>query len=149
MHSELVLKFFESQSSDPKPARLEKFKPSSVAAESSISNDAESELNYRTQEIRNLELEDQNNESDPEDNNSHFEYEDEIGEDDNDSVDQYMDRYTGHNHYNYNNLSISNSMVGLNINHRRSANREAGLWWDEDEALNELTSSMSFDFIGN
>jgi hypothetical protein len=23
---------------------------------------------------------------------------------------------------------------------------EAGLWWDEDNALNELTSSVSFDF---
>ena len=25
-------------------------------------------------------------------------------------------------------------------------NKEAGLWWDEDEALNELTSSISFEF---
>lgn len=143
-HSELVLKFFESQSSDPKPARLEKLN-SSPTSEITNSNDAESELNYRTQEISNLDFEDENGSN--QDNNSHFEYEDEIDDDyDADSVDQYMNRLNGC-HNNYNNLPISNSMIGLN--HRRSANREAGLWWDEDEALNELTSSMSFDFIGH
>ena len=30
--------------------------------------------------------------------------------------------------------------------YRRRNNMEAGLWWDEDNALNELTTSASFDF---
>ena len=38
-------------------------------------------------------------------------------------------------------------MIGLNHIPKKNStmNREC-LWWDEDEALNELTSSMSFDF---
>ena len=37
---------------------------------------------------------------------------------------------------------------GLNVRSKKksSENREGGLWWDEDEALNELTSSVSFEF---
>ena len=37
------------------------------------------------------------------------------------------------------------SVNGLTRSKKR-VNKEAGLWWDEDMALNELTSSMSFDF---
>lgn len=137
-HSELVLKFFESQSSDPKPAKLHKFSPNLSDDESE--NDVHFDPTYNNQQIclSNIDLEHQDDDQEC-DVNSNFEYEDELSDD---GDDQYLNTFE--NTLNYNNLPISNSMIGLN--HRKSANREAGLWWDEDEALNELTSSMSFDF---
>ena len=34
----------------------------------------------------------------------------------------------------------------LNRNPKKKLNVETGLWWDEDNALNELTTSTSFEF---
>lgn len=101
-----------------------------------------SNIVFEHEHVDNGDEVDGDNESGCGDNNSNFEYEDEL--DDRDSVDQYLNSFERRRQV-YNNLPISNSMIGLN---HRTVNREAGLWWDEDEALNELTSSMSFDQFG-
>ena len=149
-HSELVLKFFESQTSDPKPARQMSSRLSSTQTDSCVqenyANHPEicmSNLVFMHERDDNDDNDDSDaiiidNESGCADNNSNYEYEDEL-ECDRDSMDQFDSRRA---YQNYNNLPISNSMIGLN---NRMVNREAGLWWDEDEALNELTSSLSFD----
>lgn len=45
---------------------------------------------------------------------------------------------------NYYNSSMNN--YSLNRNPKKKLNVETGLWWDEDNALNELTTSTSFEF---
>ena len=72
-----------------------------------------------------------------------------VGDDDDDE-DEYDDYNSVQNYLNnstkkQNNCLTGNS-YGLTRSSRKRINREAGLWWDEDNALNELTSSTSFDF---
>jgi len=138
-HSDLVLKFFESQQSDPKPAKMQK-NYASVPTEDLISK-------IKEISVSNIDLS----------RSSHqfYEYEEEDDDDDEYDGEDYDEEYLRGTirENNYNNMAISNSMIGLNQSvtskKSQSANREAGLWWDEDEALNELTSSMSFDFGGD
>lgn len=44
------------------------------------------------------------------------------------------------------NTNCFNVKTKKKSNNNNNDNKEAGLWWDEDEALNELTSSISFEF---
>jgi len=44
---------------------------------------------------------------------------------------------------NYYNSSMNNYSLNRN---KKKLNMETGLWWDEDNALNELTTSTSFEF---
>ena len=85
--------------------------------------------------------------------NNYVEYEDDEDDDDEeedeeeDSEENDSYEHNFNNINNYNNLVInssSNSRPTHSI--KKKISREAGLWWDEDEALNELTSSMSFEF---
>jgi len=138
-HSDSVLKFFESQTSDPKPANSQKNYGSAPTAD----------LICEIQEISvsNINL--------SRNSNQFYEYGDDDDDeeydgeeyDENEEDCQYSRNTAREN--NYNNMPISHSLIGLNqcvSSRKQSVNREAGLWWDEDEALNELTSSMSFDF---
>lgn len=135
-HSHLVLKFFESQSSDPKPAK--------IYFQSEPKDNTIEHFNQNYSKNQEISLSNTRiNFTEDLDNNSNFEYEDEIDEDG-----QYLNSFEMSQ--NYNNLPISNSLIGLSHhNIEKNREKEAGLWWDEDEALNELTSSMSFDFGGS
>lgn len=88
------------------------------------------------------------NESDIESNSN---YDDDDVEED----DDYDDSNSTNNYPSYLDISNSNNQLILSGNQlngnlrKKKSNREAGLWWDEDEALNELTSSMSFDFTNH
>ena len=86
---------------------------------------------------------------------NNYEYEDDEDDDDVDEEDgedgdgEENDSYENNfnNINNYNNLVINSSSNSRPTHSlKKKINREAGLWWDEDEALNELTSSMSFEF---
>lgn len=84
------------------------------------------------------------NESDIESN-----YDDENEDDDDDDYDEDDEDNTSSTNYpSYldNSTTASQSILNSGNLRKKKSNREAGLWWDEDEQLNELTSSMSFDF---
>ncbi len=101
------------------------------------------------------------NESDIESNyDEEDEYEDDEDDDDDDDDDDevyYDDNTSSMNYPSY--LDTNNSNINNNNNNnfvlnsvglrKKKSHKEAGLWWDEDEALNELTSSMSFDFTNH
>jgi hypothetical protein len=100
------------------------------------------------------------NESDIESNyDEEDEYEDDEDDDDDDDEVYYDDNTSNMNYPSY--LDTNNSNINNNNNNnsnfvlnsvglrKKKSHKEAGLWWDEDEALNELTSSMSFDFTNH
>lgn len=143
------MKFFESQTSDPKPAKLNKYSLSPT----DLNLTAASSFNPNHQQIciSSIDLTRQQSDSPTHQIiNDFYEYDQENNDgadydEDEEDDDQYSNSFESTQ--NYNNLPISHSMLGLNhCTKKQSQNREAGLWWDEDEALNELTSSMSFDF---
>lgn len=167
-HSNLVLQFFESQSSDPKPAKFIKnnilnssnnnnnFSQNSRtnSSNNSIEDDMmieyDNDLDYEAEENENVNnTSSQNNEIcddinlafDNYDNDS-YENEEEA-EDDDDVDDEDTDDLSSNlSGFNLKKINFHNSISKKRVNHK-----EAGhLWWDEDEALNELTSSISFDF---
>jgi len=101
------------------------------------------------------------NESDIE---SNYDEEDEIDDDeDEDDEEYYDDNANDINYASYLDIQNSNTntnttnnnfilngnhlaSVGLRKKYKSHNKPEAGLWWDENEELNELTSSISFDF---
>lgn len=139
-----MLKFFESQSSDPKPAKHHHKSSPQPCSNNSLQPIDQFDQVYRNSiEISENQLDDYTENHSENENSSNYEYDDE-----DDCSDQYANQFESTK--NYNNLPISNSMMGLNhIPKKNSALNRECLWWDEDEALNELTSSMSFDFGNN
>lgn len=85
------------------------------------------------------------NESDIE-SNYDDENEDDDDDDDYDEDDEDNTSSTNYPSYLDNSTTASQSILNSGNLRKKKSNREAGLWWDEDEQLNELTSSMSFDF---
>jgi hypothetical protein len=202
-HSPLVLKFFESQASDPKPSAFARARQQEYynnnnnnnnnsnnntnTTESSIELGSDSNEEYREYDLEenfgdnnlttilhynNLTINNNNSngdfltnknndillEKDNEDDNDDEEEEGEADEDDDDNEDDIYDDYEESTTY-YDHLENNSSKRIKQINsnsfsfkkgstsrNKKRSDKEAGLWWDEDIALNELTSSMSFDF---
>ena len=121
-HSSLILEFFETQSCDPKPI-----------------------LNF-------------NNISDFE-NDKYASDDDDDDDDDDANSDCYDDKENYLNEDNFEdddvdiikNLRINSyqHQQQQNSNNNNNCDDEAGLWWDEDNALNELTMSSSFNNYNN
>jgi hypothetical protein len=161
-HNNLVLQFFESQTSDPKPAKFVKniltsnnnknFSENSGtnSSSNSIEDDMieyDNDIDYDVEENENvINTSSHNNESEEINlgfdnyDNDFYDNEDEDQEDDeeNEDTDDLSSNLSG---FNLKKMSFHNS-----ISKKRAGHKEAGLWWDEDNALNELTSSISFDF---
>lgn len=156
-HSSLVLQFFESQSSDPKPAKIKNFHSNNIENSESGTNSIEDDidLDFDEEENENLHNTSSNNNDSNDDHNLVFNEGDE-DEDDEDEFDYNDDAYDNFDEENNECTDdLSNCKFGLHpknnkfshnyISKKRAYNKEAGLWWDEDNALNELTTSISFD----
>lgn len=150
-HSELVLKFFESQTSDPKPTRYGM--NSNISQDHRFYDDLEEEeaSNQNNNTVMNT-LSTSASESphrknaNESDNESNSNYEDEDDDEENEDYDDDNISQNFPSFLDINNSTNNNQQVMNGNLRKKKMNREAGLWWDEDEALNELTSSMSFDF---
>lgn len=168
----MVLKFFESQPSDPKPSRMSRTRNYDNNVESSeIGSDSNEE--YRDDDINDSDADAHDNHnlnptlnninlSSIKSNKNKIDYLSKVELEDDEEVDEDQDdedddeEYEDYNNY-YNSLeNNSNKRIkqinsnGFSLNGltriKKRVEKEAGLWWDEDMALNELTSSMSFDF---
>jgi len=167
-HSGVVIKFFESQSSDPKPAgsyfhksemddyeeERDDFDEDDDEVNSSSlnnSNYADDELTRCQQRISSISNHNSSSSSDEDDNDDDNEDEDDEDDDDDDRPhinlphsailsSDYSGRLSA--------LSSSHYSTGGGLRNlrKKSSNKQSSLWWDEDNALNELTTSISTEF---
>lgn len=129
-HSSLISRFFESQSSDPKPVELYQNNKSdkliltennyNFSSPNSIFSKYDSNLFQNKVDDQNINI-----------NNINIEEEEFVG------FDYYEDDTDFLNGFNLKNSNFYNNKDDV------AGNREVGLWWDEDNSLNELTSFIS------
>ena len=169
----MELKFFESQASDPKPSRIGRMRNYDNNLESSeMGSDSNEEYREYDLEDSDADTHDNNNNLNSNINNINInnsinhnknDYlskveldEDDEDQDEDNEEEEDDDEYEEFNNF-YDHLENNSSKRIKQINSnkfsvngltrsKKRVNKEAGLWWDEDMALNELTSSMSFDF---
>jgi hypothetical protein len=122
-HSSLVSKFFESQSSDPKP--IDSFQNSSSEKNNLTENNQKFSSSSSSIFQNKVDVQDLNI------NNINIESDEYIG------FDYYEDETDYLNGFNLENSNFHNYKDDAD------GNREVGLWWDEDNSLNELTSFIS------
>lgn len=124
-HSEIVLEFFESHTGDPKPTNV----------------------------LLSIRLNNNNNDNCLEFGSESF-Y-DEVKNFNKDFIENYLNQSRCNNARNQHintqeNLSDLEDDADIEYDNeedsKKLANKQAGLWWDEDNALNELTTSSSFEY---
>ena len=160
----MVLQFFESQASDPKPSRFGRMRHFDNVESSELGSDSNEEFEDSDGDLHDANLNNYNNSNNNNNKNSinsisiHNKTDclskNELADDDDDGdeEDDEDDYEEFRNYYDHLENNSSKRIKQINSNSfnftrsKKRVNKEAGLWWDEDIALNELTSSMSFDF---
>ena len=138
-HSSLVLEFFETQSCDPKPVLT--FNNNSEF-ENDNSDYDEDEDNIESDEDNNQNYNNKENYSNDGSNNNFEEA---------DYNNDLMKKLRINNNIRYQKNTINDNDIGsYKGNNNGNNDDEVGLWWDEDNALNELTfDTMSSSFNNN
>lgn len=166
-HSRTVIEFFESLCSDPKPADYLNIKsPEAIKNETgsdSLEDDRDREsddesdyLQNNTNEASESNFGDEDinrfrenySSTDDEDNNEDQDDVEEEEDEEETSPEKEPNRNTSEmaRIANQNGLnSMSTSLIYIK-NSRKKEKKESALWWDEDNALNELTTSASLEF---
>jgi hypothetical protein len=166
-----LLSFFQSQQNDPKPLIHNSIpiimengnELGANNSDRSIDEDEDlydNDLNNSSGQQNDDPNEDDDDDGDDDDDDDD-DYNYESGSEDESDMNSYFTKRSSH--------MLTASLCGLNgissnlnnNNNRHSIalslsgrsckvkEKEAALWWDEDEALNELTTSMSFDFLNS